>query len=136
MKTRWILAVLIEALLLALPPARAVPDTWDGGGVNDLLTLDANWLDNSAPLSDLANTDLIFAGPVRLTPAVLAAFSARSITFNNTAGAFVIQGQPFDVGSFGIVNNDTQTMTFENRVRFSGVANATINAAAGGLNFE
>jgi fibronectin-binding autotransporter adhesin len=135
MKTHRILALVIAAVLPLPFAARGVTDTWDGGGINDLLTLDDNWLDNSAPLSDLVQTDLIFAGSVRLTPAVLAAFSARSITFNNTAGAFVIEGQPFDVGSGGIVNSDTQTMTFDNRVRFSGVADATINAVAGGLSF-
>ena len=122
-------------LLLAATPALAVTDTWDGGGGNDLITLGDNWVDNTAPASDVANTDLIFAGLVRLTPALNASFSTRSITFNNTAGAFSIGGQTFVLGTTGIVNNDTQTMTFSNSVRFSGVASSTINAAAGGLSF-
>ena len=136
MKTRWIPAVALACLLFAPFAARAVTDTWDGGGVNDLVTLNENWVDNTAPVSDIANTDLIFAGMTRLTPALVAPFSVRSITFNNTAGAFVTDGQPFLVGTGGIVNNDAQTMTLGNTfVRFSSVADATINAAVGGLTF-
>src|SRR6185436_14851148 len=68
--------------------ARAVTDTWDGGGGDNNLSTNNNWVDNSAPASDIANTDLIFGGGIRLTPAVSVAFSANSLVFNNTAGAF------------------------------------------------
>ena len=89
MKTRRILAIGIASLLLTPPIARAVTDTWDGGSsLFDFLNVDENWVDNSAPGSNLVNTDLIFAGSNRLTPNVTAAFSTRSITFDNTAGAF------------------------------------------------
>ncbi len=131
--TSRILATSI-ALLLA-PAAFAVTDTWDGGGANDNFATALNWLDNTAPLSDLVNTDLIFAGLVRLTPNVSAAFSTNSVTFNNTAGAFVFSGTTLGVGTGGVVNNDTQTMTFNNLVSFSSVASSTVNAASGGLTF-
>lgn len=36
-------------VILAAVPAFAVTDTWDGGGVNDLITLGDNWVDNTAP---------------------------------------------------------------------------------------
>ena len=136
MKTRRILALSIASLLLTPFAARAVTDTWDGGSpINSFLNSNANWLDNSAPLSDLLNTDLIFAGMVRLSPNVSAAFSTNSITFDNTAGAFAITGQPLSVGTGGILNNSTQIMTFNNPLDFSGVASSTINASAGRLTF-
>ena len=48
--------------------ARAAADTWDGGGADNNISTNNNWADNSAPASDLANTDLIFAGTTRLAP--------------------------------------------------------------------
>ena len=83
-----ILATSIAALLLHTP-LFAVTDTWDGGGGNDNISTGANWLDSTAPGSDLVNTDLIFAGVLRLTPNFAAPFNADSVTFDNTAGAFV-----------------------------------------------
>ena len=133
MKTPRILTTTIALLLTTR--AFAVTDTWDGGGGNDNLSTGANWVDGSAPVSDLVNTDLIFAGVVRLTPNVSVAFRADSITFNNTAGAFVIDGQVLNVGDGGIANADTQTMTFNNLVNFGGVGTSTINAVNGGLTF-
>jgi fibronectin-binding autotransporter adhesin len=125
----------ITWMLLTPLATLAATDTWDGGGLNDILTTSFNWVDNTAPASDLANTDLIFAGAIRPTPILSAAFSAHSITFNNTATTFVIQGAQFNVGSGGITNNDTQTMSFTNAVNFGGVAASSTNAASGALNF-
>jgi hypothetical protein len=81
------------------------------------------------------NTDLIFAGATRLTPALSAPFSADSITFDNTAGAFTIQGAPLNVGSGGITNEGEQTMAFTAAVSFSDVASAPISAINGALTF-
>ena len=104
-----ILTTAIASLLLTPFTVFAVNDTWDGGGANYLLTRGDNWADNTVPASDLANTDLIFAGVSRLTPALNASFSSHSITFNKTEGAFVNGGQTFVVGMGGIVN-DTPTI--------------------------
>ena len=49
-------------VFLAAAPAFAVTDTWDGGGADDIITTALNWVDNTAPASDIANTDLIFGG--------------------------------------------------------------------------
>ena len=133
MNTPRILATTIAALLLTAR-AFAVTDTWDGGGVDNNLSTGLNWLDNSAPVSDLANTDLIFAGAVRLTPNVSTDFSAKSITFNNTAGAFVIGGSILTIGAGGIFNNDTQAQRFDNTVVIGNAA-ASFNAASGPLTF-
>lgn len=115
-----------------------VTDTWDGNGgtgANNNFSNNLNWLDDTAPASDLVNTDLIFATTNKLTPNVSAAFSANSITFNNTSGAFTIGGQKLSLGAGGIRNDDAETMTFTNDVDFSGVASASIQAASGGLTF-
>ena len=110
MKTPRILTATI-ALILA-PAAFAITDTWDGGGADNNLSTNLNWLDNTAPVSDILLTDLVFAGVVRLTPNVSTALSVNSVTFNNTSGAFTIGGTTLPIGSGGITNNDGNTMTF------------------------
>jgi hypothetical protein len=105
--------------MLAPLAARAVTDTWDGSGANDNLNPSANWVDGSAPASDLVNTDLIFAGVVRLNPNVSAGFSTHSVTLNNTAAVFTIEGLTLSVGTGGIDNKDAQTTAFTNVVSFS-----------------
>ena len=130
-----ILATTIALLLTAR--AFAVTDTWDGGStVGPSLNLDLNWLDDSAPVSDIVNTDLLFAGVVSLIPNVSVAFSTHSIGFTNTAGAFIIGGQPLSIGMGGITNSDTQTMTFNNLVNFGDVGRSDIDADNGGLVFN
>jgi len=135
MKSPRLLALGIASLLPASLTAHAGTDTWDGGGINDILTTPQNWLDDTAPPSDLANTDLIFAGAMRLTPTLNAPFSAHSITFDNTAGGFTILGEQINVGSGGIANSDPQPMSFANLVSFSGVAASSVDASNGGLTF-
>ena len=139
MKTPRLLTLGIASMLLMPCATHAVTDIWNGGSLfSDDLDANQNWADFSAPVSDIANTNLIFAGTIRLTPLVEVVFSARSITFNNTAGAFGIGGQQFNIGAGGIVNQDTQTMTFGNLVDFSAPGTTgipTINAAVGGLSF-
>src|SRR5262245_4326693 len=98
------LATTIATLLAA--SIFAVTDTWDGGGADNNISTNNNWLDNTAPASDLVNTDLIFAGSVRLAPNFSAIFSANSLVFNNTAGAFVFGGSAVTIGAGGITNND------------------------------
>lgn len=129
-----ILASTIAALLIATH-AHAVTETWDGGGADNNFSTGLNWLDNSAPLSDLLNTDLIFAGVVRLTPNVSAALSTNSIVFNNTAGAFTLGGSGLTVGTGGITNNDADTQTFTNAISL-GTASSSFNAASGALVFN
>ena len=85
MKTSRVLrfGIALEVVLLSPFVALAVTDTWDGGGADDDFSTNANWVDNSAPVSNLASTDLIFeiargdggCGGSRT-------FSVRSLTFN------------------------------------------------------
>ncbi len=105
--------------------------TWDGGGANDNLNNAANWNPDGIPIP---TADVIFGGAVRLTPNVSAIFSVNSLTFNNTAGAFVFGGaSTLNLKAGGLVSNDTTLQTFNNPVSFSGAATSTINAASGGL---
>ena len=111
-----------------------VSRTWDGGGANNDWATDFNWDLNVEPLNN-ATADLIFAGLVRLTPSVDTAWNVRSITFNNTAGAFTITGpQAITIGNGGIVNNDTQTQTIDAAITLS--ANQSFTAAAGDLDID
>ena len=133
-----ILTTTIALLLTAR--AFAVTETWDGNSPNagagdSNLSTGLNWVDNSAPVSDILLTDLIFAGTTKLTPNVSAALSVNSVTFNNTSGAFTFAGTALTIGNGGITNNDTNTMTFTNVASFINAATPTINAASGGLTF-
>ena len=135
MNTPSILATTIASLLLA-SRLFAVTDTWDGGGADNNISTALNWLDNTAPVSDLALTDLVFDGTVKLSPNFSAPFSASTITFNNNAAvnAFTFgAGSALTVGGI-IVNNDAQTQTFNNVVNV-GSASANFVASAGALAF-
>ena len=96
-----------------------------------------NWADNSAPVSDLVNTDLFCGGTVRLTPNFSAVFSADSLTFNGNlaANAFTFGGSGLTIGTTGIVNYDAETRTFLNQVTL-GTATSTFNTANGALAFS
>src|SRR5688500_18368862 len=96
---------------ICVPVSRAVTETWDGGGSNDFVSTAANWLDNTAPVSSLTATDLIFTGP-SASPNFTTDFSARSVTFNSAASSFQLGGTELTVGSGGIANNSTQTQEF------------------------
>ena len=121
--------------LLLTPAAFAAFDTWDGGGGDSNLSTGANWLDNTAPVSDLALTDLIFAGVVRTSPVLGSAFSVKSVVFNNTAGDFTFSaiGPVLTVGSGGISNVDLGSQTLGPVVA---AASQTMNSGNGLLTFN
>ena len=105
--------------------------TWDGGGANNTWIADANWSIDVRPLNN-ATADVIFAGTTRLAPSVDTAWNVRSITFDNTAGAFTITGpQAITVGTGGIVNNDADLQTITAALTLAG--SETFTAAAGAL---
>lgn len=60
MKLYRILATAMALILAAR--VFAATDTWDGGGADNNISTNNNWADKTAPVSDLNNTDLIFAG--------------------------------------------------------------------------
>src|SRR5678816_604981 len=141
MRIPRILALSIAFLILTPFAGRAVTDTWSRALFSDNnVSTDKNWLDNTAPVSNLASTDLIFGSAATPSTDVVfdAPFSARTITFQNVPGAsdgYGITGQALNMGTGGIINNDPKLSAFENLVSFASVTNVTINAASGGLGF-
>ena len=76
---------------------------------------DNNWAGDNAPPSD-GTADLFFDGTDRLDPEADANWSIRSLTFNNTAGAFIINGNTLTIGTGGITNNDGTDQTVQNNI--------------------
>jgi hypothetical protein len=131
MNTPRILALSVASLLTV---TFAQAQTWDGGGNSDLIVNAFNWNPDGVPV---LNADIIFAGNVRLTPENAGSFQVNSVTFNNTAGAFVIGGTgTLSIKGGGLTSNDTSTQTFNNPVSFGLAATSTINATSGALVFN
>ena len=104
------------------------PIVWDGGGTNDAWSTAANWNNDTAPIND-GTANLVFGGNIRLTPSIDTARNVASITFNNTAGAFVIRGpRSLTIGAGGITNNDSGVQTITANVTLSGSESFTAGA--------
>lgn len=108
-----LLALLAVAVPTAVPAANF---TWDGnapfGGGSSRWSRGANWAGNTAPtanqVSGLTNTDITFAGSLKLTPLLTSTYYIHSLTFAAGAGAFRItpqSGQTLYLGAGGITNN-------------------------------
>jgi hypothetical protein len=83
-------------LLRLLAPTLSAGETWDGGGANNNWTTDLNWNPDrfgrdNAPPND-GSDDIIMAGTTKLSNQVDVDWDINSLTFNNTAGAFNING--------------------------------------------
>src|SRR5262245_11618762 len=94
--------------LFQSPLSRA--QTWDGGGADDNWSTAGNWSPNGVPLNN-GSSSLTFAGNSRLTPNVDTPWSIGSLVFDNTAGPFVLGGQPLTIGPEGVTNNSSATQT-------------------------
>lgn len=129
------LVILSLTLLVFLRTGAAQAQTWDGGANNsDQWSTPANWNPNGTPASD-GTANIVFGGTARLHPEVDGTQDVRSITFNNTAGAFVIipafSFEALIVGEGGITNDDANTQSIVCTVDLS--ADQTWTAAAGDL---
>lgn len=117
-------------LLLALAQAQAATVTWDGGGATPFWNNPTNWVGDAAP----AAADSIFMdGTVQLSNTVTGINSFASITFTNTAGAFIIDGGTITNGTGGILTkalDKTATMTFSNSFVLGGAQAWTANSNA------
>jgi autotransporter-associated beta strand protein len=123
--------VIIFALILGfIQPLSAAVVTWDGGesgtGKDDWSGSkgDKNWVGDVAP----ANGDsLVFAGTARLTNNNnITGLTITNLTFNNTAGAFILGGNQITFTAGGITNNDADLQTINMALGL----NATITIAA------
>lgn len=105
---------------------------WDGTGAgNANWSTKQNW--GSGPGSGFAQDDfLIFGGNLRLTNTnnVTAGTNLIGITFNNTAGAFVLAGNSVTLGG-NITNNDADLQTINLPLILSG--SRTFDAVSGNL---
>ncbi len=118
-----------------LPLAHAATNTWNGNSATTSDWTDStNWT-GGVPTND-STADVIFGGTNRLDSTVDTnnPWSIKSITFNNTAGAFEIQLNALQIDSGGITNNSTETETFDNDITVG--ASQSWNAASGDLVFN
>ena len=115
----------------------AATETWDGGhSSDDYWYANLNWADDTAPVSGDA---LIFAGTTRLNHYSYASsdpFIISSITFDATAGAFVINnggGGTYRITG-NIINNSTSLQTI--KFPFTLAGSTTVWATAGDIKLE
>ena len=130
MKTTLKLTVLLGALATVLAPSlHAQTSTWNGGGSNVSWTTGANW-GGTAPS---AGNALVFGGPTRLanTNDYAAATSFNGITFDNTAGVFVLGGNQIRLTG-AITNNDADTQTINLPIDLNGSA-LSVSTASGNI---
>jgi autotransporter-associated beta strand protein len=134
----------LGALLIALTPtfvlaprALAATESWDGGGGDNNMTTNANWLDDTAPL---AGDDLVF--PAGITDRTVVndfagGTSFNTIVFNGTASSdsdYTISGNSMELVA-GINNSMTgssnKSQTISMPLTLNG--NQTFQSAGGGL---
>lgn len=83
--------------------------TWNGGGGDNNWSTPANW-GGTAPVSDVTNSLLVLGGTTRLTNTLDTNLSANSLTFNASAGRFLVGnsgGSVLTLGAGGITNSST-----------------------------
>jgi autotransporter-associated beta strand protein len=90
--------------------------TWSGSsGANSNWSTAANWASNQAPAND-GTADITMTGSTRLSPNVDSAWGIDSLSFNASAGAFVVGSQTLTIGSHGIANFAGNVETVNNPV--------------------
>lgn len=117
--------------------SRTVPaiNIWVGAGGNNNWTTGANWSPFFGPPPNNGTDVIVMQGTTRLTPVVNTPQSIHSLTFNNTAGAFVILGtQELTIGAGGITNNDADIQSVIGPVKLS--ADQIWNTASGRLQMD
>ena len=132
------------AILGTLPIMPAHAQTWDGGGADGGIlnwSTGTNWTgvpDNTAPVNN-GTANVIFDGSFDDNPGpnLDQNWSVNSVTFNSTAGGFVLGstgGFTLTVQGGGITNNDAQNQSINHTVALG--APQTWNATAGSLQFN
>ena len=116
-------AVLTFAGLTSMHVNAAIK-TWTGGGINNNWSTGANWQGGVAPVN---GDSLVFAGTTRLiNNNDIPGLSVQDITFNATAGPFILNGNSIDL-SGGMVNNISNNDTDLQTINFSIFIVSTIN---------
>ena len=123
------LCCLVLPAVLCAGRVGAAPFTWNGNGPDNAWSSAGNWSTQTAPPND-GTADLQFDGSLRLTPLTDTAYSVDSLTFNATAGAFVLGGGQITLGVGGIVQNSAATETINNTLVLGAAQTWNINAGA------
>lgn len=109
--------------------------TWSGLGANDNWNTAGNWVGGVAPVNAnpaVGTADLVFDGTSRLTPNLEANWNIDTLTYNPTAGAFVIGGSQLFFES-ALINNSFNTQTINAPIRLGVQSfNVSFTTAAGG----
>lgn len=129
-----LLTFLLPSLILG-SAASAQTFTWVGGDINNNWNSPKNWSGNVIPpTSGLTTTNLVFAGSLRTTPSMQAAYSVNSISFATNAASFTLSsGSTLTLGAGGITNNSTATQTLSLSINTSN--SQTWSATSGNLAF-
>jgi autotransporter-associated beta strand protein len=114
--------------------------TWSGGGANNNWSSSLNWQSGFAP--GYVGDAVTFAGTTRLTPNMEANYTVTSLTFDGSAGSFVLNsigGNTLSLAGNSIANYsaNTQTINFpiaasESGIDFSG-GNIVVNGGIAGV---
>jgi autotransporter-associated beta strand protein len=106
-----------------------VNDTWNGGGNNDNWSNGTNWVGGTAPGFGYS---LIFAGTTRPTPEMDSSYDVYSVTFDVTAGNFIISANGGTLTiTGGVTNNSASSQTLNVPVVLG--SPVTVSAAAAAL---
>lgn len=128
----WRCFIFFALILAFIETSSAAVITWDGGGTDDTWAANqsggknANWAgaNEKAPVN---GDSLVFTGTTRLTNTNnITGLTIIDLTFNNTAGAFILGGNQITFTAGGITNNDTDLQTINMALGL----NATITIAA------
>lgn len=117
--------------VLSVLSANAV---WNGGGANNNWSANANWTGGTAP--GTVGDSVVFAGTTRLTPSMDAAFNVATLSFDSSAGSFIIgsAGNILTLSGSGVVNNSSISQTLNLPIVNAG--QQTFTAQSGDLTFN
>ncbi len=109
----------------------ASTEVWSGSGANNNWSSNPNWTGGAAP--GFVGDAVTFAGTTRLAPNMDVNYSVTDLTFDGTAGNFVIgtTGNGLILTGDGVNNNSANTETLN--VPITTAAAETFNASSGNL---
>lgn len=118
----------IAATLVGTPwPAMAANRTWNGGSnSDDLWGTKENWGGTAPTTAGTTGDTVIFSGTNRLNPNNTTISYVNGITFDETAGSFILKGNVFTLTG-NIVSNSSLLQTIENGMTLNSTRTITAN---------
>ena len=93
---------------LALASRLSAQVVWNGGGSDNNWSTGANWVGGIAPAND-STASIQFSGSTRNTPVADASWSIVNLTFDSSATAFSLSGNPLTFSASGATIANTNT---------------------------